>query len=379
MRSARRFRPTFRRLTTADDANGALRFWLVSWNEEVVAITNELLGSRYDIDQFSASIVPLTAPQVEARDRLLSAIDTKALGFESVSCPVCGGSAMRPLANRDRYGAPYSFGVCERCGLAQANPYLDAASTDWFYENIFAMLHRGSTAPTNAKFQSRVAYARSIVRWLGKHGVEPHGTLIDVGCSSGGIVAGLQQAGFDAIGIDIDLDYIEDGRKRGLDLRQGRLTEVDIPTEPRVITYVQVLEHIVDIHAELSRLASVVGPESLIYVELPGPTSVPREYGFDTLKMLQLAHVWHFSATTLRAVFAAHGFTCVASDETVRALFRHDPAAAAADLSVFDDADLVEGKLRRYERLRPVMRPVSFGRWFVAGVRRRVQRVLAKH
>src|SRR5690606_8675903 len=106
---------------------------------------------------------------------------------------------------------------------------------------------------------------------------------------------------------------------------EGNLETIDLPNNITIITYVQVLEHIVDINTELQRVARAIPDGGLLFIEVPGLTSVPRKYHFDVLRLLQLAHIWHFTPDTLQTLLAKHGFECLAIDDTIRGLFRYNP------------------------------------------------------
>ncbi len=127
---------------------------------------------------------------------------------------------------------------------------------------------------------------------------------------------------------------------------------MDLPEDLGLVTYNHVLEHIVDVNAELERLARVVGRKALVFIEVPGLTSVPGKYRYDTLGMLQLAHAWHFAPATLTALFAKHGFVCLAVDETVRGVFRYDPEAARVQSTAMPRAADVVKRIRTLERQR---------------------------
>lgn len=281
-----------------------------------------ILNPRFDIARSDRSIVTLGKVQRDALDELKARIASGDMRFESYDCPICGGNSIDPVATRDRYGVACTTGVCTDCGLMQTNPYPDDASMGWFYGNIFARLHRGTTTPSTTRFEARRAKAATIVNWLKRHNGPTMGTMIDVGCASGGFLQGMVDHGFRGIGVEIDGDYAADANARGLDVRIGTIDTLAEAGEADLVTYIQVLEHIPALNAEIERLAGTLKPGACVFIEVPGPTSVPGMYNYDFLRLLQLAHIWHFTPTTLSAAMARHGFECIAIDDFVRGLYR---------------------------------------------------------
>ena len=214
-----------------------------------------MLSRRFDITAGARSVVDLNEVQHRARDQLRADIAAGRYVFVPLDCPICGGGRFRPLATRDRYGVPCRIVICETCSLVQTNPYLDQESASSFYSEIFAPLHRGSTEPTEKKFQDRRKYGAGIANWLKNNGVKPPVRVVDVGCSSGGVLQGLTDAGFKGTGIDIGADYVADARSRGLEAIVGTLDDLDLSQPPDVIAYCQSLEHFVPINEEIERMS----------------------------------------------------------------------------------------------------------------------------
>lgn len=311
-----------------------------------------IITPRFDIARSDRSVVTLGKVQRDALDQLKARIASGDMRFEAYACPICGGTDIEPVATRDRYGVACTTGVCAGCGLLQTNPYPDGASLGWFYENIFARLHRGTTTPSTTRFEARRAKAAAITGWLARHGGPTGGTMIDVGCASGGFLMGMVDQGFRGIGVEIDADYAADACQRGLDVRLGTVDTLDEAGEADLVTYIQVLEHIPDLNAEIERLARSLKPGACVFIEVPGPTSVSGMYNYDFLRLLQLAHIWHFTPVTLGAAMARHGFECVAVDDFVRGLFRYTgKPKALAELPKETPAQLA-ATIRRLEAQR---------------------------
>ncbi len=186
--------------------------------------------------------------------------------------------------------------------------------------------------------------------------------LVDVGCSLGGVVAHFHGVGYKAMGVDLNADYIAYSQRiHGLDLRQGTLATLDLERTPDTVAYCQVFEHVLDPVAELEALARIDGPETCVYIEVPGIRNL--FWGgnhMDFLRLLQNAHVWHFSQRSLTNLCRRAGWVRVVGDERVRSLFRFDPRL---NRNVFENdyADALAW-LAMSERLRKLY-PSALMRW----------------
>ena len=151
------------------------------------------------------------------------------------------------------------------------------------------------------------------------------------------------------------------GRERhGLDLVAGTLAEVEPGRRPDLVIYSHVLEHVLDVGAELDRLRGVLAPSGIVYLEVPGIKRLDAGYEDDFLRYLQNAHCYHFSLVTLTNLLAGHGFERIAGDDLVRSAFRVSDlpvAGTKADRAWEDDRAAVLRSLAEAERRRREFHP----------------------
>jgi len=311
-----------------------------------------MLSARYDLSRSRDAVVPINQAQKLARDALAAKLTDGRYSLIDHTCPICDGDSFEPLASRDRYGLPFQVVICRTCGLIQGLRYLSGASLGEFYAEDFPALHRSSKVPTDEKFEDRRKYAASIARWLSAHGIPKGRRLLDVGYSSGGILQGVIDHGFDGYGVEINQDYASYAKNKGLKVEVGTLESVLSKVEPEIVTYCQVLEHIPDLHRELSTLRDSITGDALVYLEVPGIKKLWPTYHFDFLRSLQLAHIWYFSLETLTALMSRYGFRLVTGDQTVRALFALDAEQATSVRG--SDYDSALRALRRSEFVRKI-------------------------
>lgn len=98
--------------------------------------------------------------------------------------------------------------------------------------------------------------------------------VLDVGCGSGSITAGIARAvqpGGTVVGIDRDAALIERGRGRyadvpGLHLRCGSVLDLDEPAAYDVVTAARALQWIPETEAALARMVATARPGGLVVV-----------------------------------------------------------------------------------------------------------------
>jgi 2-polyprenyl-3-methyl-5-hydroxy-6-metoxy-1,4-benzoquinol methylase len=101
--------------------------------------------------------------------------------------------------------------------------------------------------------------------------------FLDVGCSTGFVVEAAQLAGWDAQGIDLNPSAVEFGRRRGLELSNIALQDLDVPPGTfDSIGLFDVLEHLVDPKALLERAIYLLKPKGIIFLYVPNYDSASR-------------------------------------------------------------------------------------------------------
>lgn len=328
----------------------------------------------------SDPIITLSTAQRAIRDQIEAKVTRSHYLFEEHDCPVCDQRNLEQVAQRDRYGLKCPVTICRSCGLIQTNPRMTKAAYKEFYDCEFPLLYRGEATPSRDRFISRKGYGALVENWLKVNGAidKPSAEtfLVDVGCSLGGVVAHFHEAGYKAMGVELNAEYVAYGRRiHGLDLRQGTLATLDLEHTPDIVIYCQVFEHVLDPVAELEALARIAGPQTFVYIEVPGIRNLfLGGYHMDFLRLLQNAHVWHFSLRSLTNLCRRAGWARVVGDERVRALYRFDPAL---NRNLFEnDYEAARAWLATSEQLRKFY-PTALMRW-AARVVRSGSRVLGR-
>jgi SAM-dependent methyltransferase len=274
-----------------------------------------MLGERYVFD--GKAVIPLSDKQSMARTILLQNMK-KQYSFLSVNCE-CGNDSYEVLSEKDRYGLPVTTGICKKCGLIYQNPRLCPESLKDFYRRIYRTLYEESM-PSKC-FTDQLYRGKRIVRRVYRSLGRLPKRVVEVGCGAGGILKAFQNMGATTLGVDLDEDYINYGRRNGIQLYIGGSEKLPKNYADLVILS-HVLEHFSDIGKELAAIQDLLVPQGFLYIELPGVFRM-RNYSYDFLKSLQNAHNYYFTLKTLEQVLGFHGWKLNDGDESIFGIFKY--------------------------------------------------------
>jgi SAM-dependent methyltransferase len=297
---------------------------------------------RYRADGRPA--ITLSGVQSRQRERFLQRVADGTYHWEAVPTCLCGSEEAIPLSEKDRFGFPVGVVACGRCGLVRTSPRLAAENLPTFYDLDYHALHQSVLNPTSNTALFRKGQGTTVYNLLRRH--LPKGRLLvaEIGAGTGGVLREFAVAArhdgrdVDLIGCEYARDFVEVGRAVGTDLREGG-AEALIGMPPfDVLIMSHVLEHFPDPITELVRIRQLLKPGAIVYVEVPGLLTLhkKREYEFDLLEYLTLAHTFHFSRQSIIQTMRRAGFEVVSADETVRSVFVSTGIDASSGAIRFD-------------------------------------------
>jgi SAM-dependent methyltransferase len=280
----------------------------------------------------------LSPVQEVHRAAVLAKLATGEFTFEEVATCVCGASEAVSVAREDRFGIPVGVVACAACGLLRTSPRLAEAHLSAFYEIDYHGLHFGVERPDVRTVLVRRGQGAAIYAYcrsdLPRRAGRPI-RVVEIGAGSGAVLRELQAAAaadgvqVEATGCEYSAVYAEAARGMGTDVRAGGIEALlDIGLQPDLLVMSHVLEHFADPTRDLELVHRLVGPETVVYVEVPGLLTIHHkpQYDYRFGQYLTLAHTYHFTLDTLTDTMERVGFHRLRGDEEVRGLF-----ALAAD------------------------------------------------
>ena len=101
------------------------------------------------------------------------------------------------------------------------------------------------------------------------------GRILELGCGTGLILQRLAPLAREAVGIDVSPGMIAKARERGLDVRVGSVTDLDLDDDSFDLVYsFKVLAHVRDIERALSEAVRFTRPRGHLLLELYHPWSL---------------------------------------------------------------------------------------------------------
>lgn len=314
------------------------------------------------------AVLGLNSLQQRIKTTIEAEINDGTYSFESIPCYICEKNDFGLLAEKDRYGLYCPVVICKNCGLIQQNPRMGQQAYHHFYEEEYRKLYVGEKIPTCDFLGAQYERGKSIYRYLKSnlHVELVNLRVAEIGTGAGGILKYFKERGNIVFGLDMDPDYINFGKKKyGLNLEVGTLATIKLPWVPDIVIYSHVIEHLMNPMAELVKLKFFISEGTFIYIETPGIRQLHYNYGADFLKLLQNAHTYYFTLTTLQNLLKKACYDFVCGDEFIHAIFKlspNKPVKLGSNMEFEEDFQNILAFLKRMEwyRFLPTVHNISF-------------------
>jgi 2-polyprenyl-3-methyl-5-hydroxy-6-metoxy-1,4-benzoquinol methylase len=222
------------------------------------------------------------------------------------ACPTCGSDVPRLELEKDHM----RIVRCAACDLVYVSPTFD----ETHYKKVYASqeyqdIVRDLGIQSHDYRVQRFGVER--VALMARHLSDPRPRYLDVGCSTGFVVEAARDAGWDAVGIDLNPSAVEFGQTRGLDLRPVALEDAGFaPASFDAVSLFDVLEHLLDPVAILSACARLLKPGGIVFLYVPNYDSASRLLmGRDAHFIWPTHHLNYYTPVTIQDLLARQGFT----------------------------------------------------------------------
>jgi SAM-dependent methyltransferase len=191
-------------------------------------------------------------------------------------CPICGSEQFEPFTSV----FDYSWAQCSRCEhlFCETPPDDDAVAALYSTEDD-RRCAQGAIHVDDELFRVRVErIARPKAEFVASE-VGERGTRVDIGCATGELLAAAQSLGWKCRGVESDADEIAFGRRHGLDIAAGFVDRSNIGgfiAGARVVSLVNVLEHIREPVELLAAASAAVAAGRYVVLEVPRHPSLAR-------------------------------------------------------------------------------------------------------
>ncbi len=249
------------------------------------------------------------------------------MSLDHVPCPLCGERArFLPLRvpYHDDHIADYrtlygtrsrsEWKACGTCGFVHQNPRPSVEALNAFYAS--GDYH----APAAPQAYTEAAPYMKFARWYYSDKVDfaiahtlPRGRVFDMGFGYGGVLELFRERGWDVTGREPDPRLARFARDTlGLEGPEQGLVEADMTgTGPIDLVFSNhAFEHVADLHAVMTGLASIMKPGAHIFTVVP---TYAANRSSMSLRWMNSAHYSLFTRASLDQLMARYGFEPVTS------------------------------------------------------------------
>ena len=207
-------------------------------------------------------------------------------------CPSCGEEDASPFLQKK----DLTLVQCTNCALIYANPVPTEMAGEYY--NKLGTPYYLSQEKLESDYAS-VRFERELTLFT-KHC--PHGTILDVGCSTGAFLYQLKMHGnYHAVGTDISKPALDYARSRGLEIISGSFLDYDFG-ELRfdAITFWAVIEHLLEPQRLLRRAVGLLKPDAHCFILVPNMKSLAVRLLGAKYRYIFPQHVNYFTTKTLK-------------------------------------------------------------------------------
>ncbi len=140
------------------------------------------------------------------------------------------------------------------------------------------------------------------------------GSVIDIGCGPGGVLKAFNNENLDCFGCDFDDEYMDYGRRLGLELRNGDLFDVYNKKKFNLVIMSHVLEHVSYPVEYLYDIHNMMEKNGVILIEVPGLKSLHLGC---VERFFQGVHLNTFYGDYMKKLMECLGFDVLYCDEVL--------------------------------------------------------------
>ena len=234
--------------------------------------------------------------------------------LEAASCNLCGSDRFEPHLVRGDLNLylPGEFQLvrCNNCELIYQNPRPLAADLMTMYPQEYDQYQDATKREHSRILQLDRLYglrkrSKAVMRHIER------GRLLDVGCATGEFLNAIRDKGWEVVGVEPSPLASRWARENlDLDVKTGTLETVALPDESfDVVTMWNVIEHVPDPHAVLSKAYRLLRSNGLLVLTTPNFDSVDvKIFGRYWIGYELPRHFYVFSRRTLLEVVEKAGF-----------------------------------------------------------------------
>ncbi|WP_084960343.1 class I SAM-dependent methyltransferase [Thermoactinospora rubra] len=230
---------------------------------------------------------------------------------EFIACTLCGETRQQPLFEPSDKNWSYRVVRCPSCGFLYRNPNIRPERLGDLYANSYSKFLTGNYAENRQRRYRLVMDSFSPVFDDGQGR-----RLLDFGCGAGLFLELAEQRGFDAVGVDLSPDSVEQANQRCSKARAYFGSPRDVPEIAAggfdIITLWSVLAHLPRPLDDFKQFRELLAPGGLLMILTVNARSLLLKAYGDKWSGFTKNHLMFYSSKTLPTLLRKTGFAGVA-------------------------------------------------------------------
>lgn len=224
--------------------------------------------------------------------------------IESRNCPICGCCESVTTIEKDSRGCALEYVDCESCTVRfRSNVDYDELERLYAYQEDWKGLSREDAYPE--------LNARKYRELLGEFSRYIDGNrLLDVGCGKGHFVYRAEQAGWDALGVEVTDASVSVAQRLGAAVINQDFLAME-NCEFDVVSMFELVEHLDAPQHFIQKSHEVLTSDGLLFITTPNCISLDASLAGASWRAYDPEHLVLFSPRQLAALVEAHGFEIV--------------------------------------------------------------------
>lgn len=311
-------------------------------------------------DSFDAALIP------GARDRLVETYRALRIQEKGVSktvlgesgefrpgmahsrnCPLCGTLAAKASLMYLAHGM--HIVRCSECDLVYSREVINNKVDETRYRQSDVMMAHMTLHSNSAYAELEHNKARYIVGCLARVRDGSRTSLLDIGCSTGALLQAACEAGWDAVGIELNPVASRIAVDRGFTVIEGSFPR-DAPSDRAfdVITMLDVLEHVEDPVVFLSSVAGRLLRGGVLAIQVPNLNSLLIRLEGEKNNNICHGHWSYFTSETLAKLAEKVGLTMLSMETIISEI---DRIRAIPEKQVVECARTLTGRNVEFEEI----------------------------
>lgn len=195
---------------------------------------------------------------------------------------------------------------CRACGLLAPLERPDGRALLAWYETDYWKKYRKEQTGTG-----RGNLYAHVLAWLERLSSR-RGVVLDIGCGGGAFLSLCQMHGWKAVGVEPSRDAAAHARRRGLKVYwQAWPVATLADASVDAVTFINVLDHLIDPFEALREAARVLKPDGLLYLRVPNApvhARLKRLLALVGLEDVAVLHLYGFGRRTFSVLLPRMGF-----------------------------------------------------------------------